>query len=164
MLPYCWPFGSVSAVASSSLSRCASCSSTRERTYSNQSLLSIAPIDCSLYFAAGIEGQAGVPFYGAVFCWLFYYTFIFSMSLMAFNLLPIPPLDGFHVIEQLLPVKVTYSDGFRSFARYGPMVLMVLIILGDFGRFDVLGTIMGFIQMPAMLLINTIAGLIGYLG
>ena len=121
-------------------------------------------IDCSLYFAAGIAGQAGVPFYGAVFCWLFYYTFIFSMSLMAFNLLPIPPLDGFHVIEQLLPVKVTYSDGFRAFARYGPTVLLILIILGDFVRVYILSTVMGFIQMPAMLLINTIAGLIGYLG
>ena len=121
-------------------------------------------VDCSLYVTAGMSGKYDVPLYGAVFCWLFYYTFIFSISLMAFNLLPIPPLDGFHVLEMLLPVKVVYSDGFKKFAHYGPTVLLVLIIIGDLGHFNLLGTVMNFIEMPAMLFINTVAGLIGLLG
>ena len=45
----------------------------------------------------------------------FNYTYIFSMSLLAFNLLPIPPLDGFHVLEELLPYKFKASDGYRKF-------------------------------------------------
>ncbi len=120
--------------------------------------------DCSIYIAAGFMGGYKVPFYGAVFCMLFYYTFLFSLSLFAFNLLPVPPLDGFRVIQFLLPVKVTYSQGFRNFAHYGPMVLLVLIILGDFGNFDILSTIMSVIEAPVLFIINFLAGLIGHLG
>lgn len=120
-------------------------------------------VTCMYYVSQGIAGIGGVPFYGAVFCWLLYYTFLFSLSLMAFNLLPIPPLDGFHVVEFLLPVRITYSDGFRSFMRYGPMILMILIVVGDFGGLDILGTVMTYIEMPALLLINAVSGLIGML-
>ena len=94
----------------------------------------------------------------------FSYTYVFSLMLLAFNLLPIPPLDGFHVLERLLPVKVTYSQGFKNFVRYGPMGLMILILLGNFGNIDILGTIMYYIELPAMLVINIIAGLIGVVG
>ena len=118
----------------------------------------------AIFMDAGLKGNGDVPFYAAVFCYLFYYTYLFSMSLMAFNLIPIPPLDGFHILERLLPVKVTYSEGFRKFVQYGPMGLMILIVLGNFGNIDILGTIMYYIEFPAMLIINIIAGLIGVVG
>lgn len=121
-------------------------------------------VEGPLFMYAGLQGNSGVPLFAAVFAYLFYYTYMFSMSLMAFNLLPIPPLDGFHVLERLLPVKVTYSDGFRKFVRYGPMVLLILIIIGDFGNINILGTIMSIIELPANLIINIIAGAIGMLG
>ena len=50
-------------------------------------------VTCMYYVSDGIAGQGDVPMYAAVFCWLFYYTFLFSLSLMAFNLIPIPPLE-----------------------------------------------------------------------
>lgn len=117
-----------------------------------------------MFMSSGLNGSSDVPLYAAVFCYLFYYTYLFSMSLLAFNLIPIPPLDGFHVLERLLPVKVTYSQGFKNFVRYGPMGLMILILLGNFGNIDILGTIMYYIELPAMLVINIIAGLIGVVG
>ena len=119
---------------------------------------------CAYYISWGLAGQFGVPFYGAIFCWLFFYTFLFSLSLMAFNLLPIPPLDGFHVLEQLLPLKVTYSDGYRQFIRYAPMILLALVIVGNFGNFNILGMIMSYIEMPAMIVIDFVSGLLGLLG
>ena len=121
-------------------------------------------VDVITYINAGMSGMPGVPFYAAIFCYLFYYTFMFSMSLLAFNLLPIPPLDGFHFWEHLLPVKVTYSEWFKKFAQYGPMVLMILIILGNFSGYDVLGVIMEFIEIPFLLVIELISGAIGLLG
>ena len=36
----------------------------------------------------------------------FSYTYAFSMMLLAFNLLPIPPLDGFHVLEIMKEKKL----------------------------------------------------------
>lgn len=132
----------------------------RVNGYGNAMPLLYAP----MFMNAGLAGTGDVPLYAAVFCYTFYYTYMFSMSLLAFNLLPIPPLDGFHVLERLLPAKVTYSNGFRNFVRYGPMALLVLILLGDFGNVDILGYIMGIIRLPGELLIALLAGLIGVAG
>jgi Zn-dependent protease len=96
--------------------------------------------------------------FGFLIC---YSGLMLNLGFCLFNLIPIPPLDGFHILERLLPVKVTYSDGFRKFVQYGPMGLMILILLGNFGNIDILGTIMYYIEFPAMLIINIIAGLIG---
>lgn len=120
--------------------------------------------ECLLLLQRGLENTGDIPFYAAVIIYLLFYTYMFSISLLAFNLLPIPPLDGFHVVERLLPVRVTYSDGFRKFAQYGPMVLMVLVFLGNFGGIDVLGTVMDYISLPANLVIVFISTLIGALG
>lgn len=52
-----------------------------------------------------------------------------NAGLIAFNLLPIPPLDGSHVFKYLLPrpLAVAYV---RS-ARYGLLVLMLLLFVGE---------------------------------
>lgn len=49
--------------------------------------------------------------------------------LIAFNLLPIPPLDGSHVFKYLLPrpLAVRYVQA----GRYGLLVLMLLLFVGD---------------------------------
>lgn len=52
-----------------------------------------------------------------------------NMLLIAFNLLPIPPLDGSHVMKYLLPPA--WSLRYQELGRYG---LLVLILLLYFGR------------------------------
>lgn len=51
-----------------------------------------------------------------------------NLGLAAFNLLPIPPLDGSHILEGLLPAGTAYR--FSQLAKYGPVVLAVLLITG----------------------------------
>jgi len=85
-----------------------------------------------------------------------YYLMIFNLSLLAFNLIPVPPLDGFHVLEEILPLKVRYSEGYRKFLRYGPQVLMILILVGAVTGFDLLGTIMGVIEIPFKMVLSAI--------
>ncbi len=87
---------------------------------------------------------------------LFYYFFVYgitiNLTLMAFNLLPIYPLDGFHVVEAFTKYDNKYCVFMR---RYGSMVLFGLLILsnlasrigGVFSYFDIIG-----------LFINTITG------
>ena len=49
--------------------------------------------------------------------------------LIAFNLLPIPPLDGSHVVKYLLPRPLAIR--YVQFGRYGILVLVLLLSFGE---------------------------------
>jgi Zn-dependent protease len=82
-----------------------------------------------------------------------------SISLLIFNLLPIPPLDGYAFWLGLLhaiPTRITrdiwaaLSGGFIQ--QYGPMILLVLVFWGQ----GVLGAIMNpFFSLAYRLLLGT---------
>ena len=98
---------------------------------------------------------------GMTFLYVFFYIKEFSLGLLAFNLLPIPPLDGFHVLEELLPYKAKYSPAWRKFIYYGPNVLFALIIIGSLTGVRVLSVLMGLIQLPFEFIIDLICMFIG---
>ncbi|MGP1441356.1 MAG: site-2 protease family protein [Anaerovoracaceae bacterium] len=49
-----------------------------------------------------------------------------NLVLMFFNLIPLPPLDGFGIITQIF--KLDRKSWYYSFYRMGPILLMVIII------------------------------------
>ena len=49
-----------------------------------------------------------------------------NIWLMAFNLLPVPPMDGGRVVFSLLPHKAAYK--FARLEPYGLIILLVLIV------------------------------------
>lgn len=57
------------------------------------------------------------------------YGVLINLMLIAFNLIPIPPLDGSHVMKYLLPPA--WSLKYQEFGRYG---LLILILMLSFGR------------------------------
>ena len=89
----------------------------------------------------------------------FAYTEYFSLMLLAFNLLPIPPLDGFHVLEELLPYSVKRKDGYRKFEMFAPYAIWVVFLLSYTGV-NVLGTVITWIQTPFALVIEGACSLI----
>ena len=49
-----------------------------------------------------------------------------NLWLMIFNLLPIPPLDGSHIIMAFLPEKLAYK--YAQLGRYGLVILLLLFV------------------------------------
>ena len=77
-----------------------------------------------------------------------------NLGLLAFNLLPIPPLDGFKLIDELLPVKARYSNFYKKFVMYGPTILFVVIIIGSFANIPVFEWLLTIIEMPFRFLLG----------
>ena len=62
---------------------------------------------------------------------------LLNLLLFVFNLIPIPPLDGFTVLLGLLPTKL--ANTLRGLERYGLGLLFALLILPSFLGFDIVG-------------------------
>ena len=62
-----------------------------------------------------------------------------NIILAVFNILPIPPLDGFHVLEGLVSAPVYVR--LQAFERVGSIVLFGLILLSSFARINIFGII-----------------------
>jgi Zn-dependent protease len=50
---------------------------------------------------------------------------LLNLILILFNLIPIPPLDGSHVMKYLLPAR--WSFRYQQVSRYGIVVLIALM-------------------------------------
>ncbi|MCP4580453.1 MAG: site-2 protease family protein [candidate division Zixibacteria bacterium] len=76
---------------------------------------------------------------GQVALAMIYLAVWINLILTIFNLLPIPPLDGFHILEGL----VSYENYIRlqEFARFGPMILLGLILVSSFARIPIFSII-----------------------
>jgi len=74
----------------------------------------------------------------------------FNLILAYFNLLPIPPLDGSHVVKHLLPAK--WALHYQNVGRFGLLILLLLFTLGSgiFAR----------IMLPVMFLARFAFGLV----
>ena len=59
---------------------------------------------------------------------LFSVIVLLNLVLAIFNLIPIPPLDGSHILLTLLPAR--WQNISESFSRYGLVLLLVIIFFG----------------------------------
>jgi Zn-dependent protease len=55
------------------------------------------------------------------------YGILLNFVLAVFNLLPIPPLDGSHVVANLLPRPAAYA--YRSLGQYGLLIVFLLLFI-----------------------------------
>lgn len=63
-----------------------------------------------------------------------------NLFLAFFNLIPLFPLDGSHILKGLLPHHLV--GGFDNVSRYSPFILLGLILLGGTAGVSVLGSIL----------------------
>lgn len=57
-----------------------------------------------------------------------YYMVSINCILAFFNLIPLPPLDGSHLLIAVLPPR--YENFVSSLERYGPMILIAVVVSG----------------------------------
>jgi len=81
-----------------------------------------------LAFLAGSLYNAlpGMGYFGAAIASVLEYAVIINLVLAAFNLLPIPPLDGSRVVAHFLSGEIERS--YRRMDRFGMLLIMALII------------------------------------
>lgn len=58
-------------------------------------------------------------------------TLIYNVGFAAFNLLPIPPLDGWGIISTFIPYK--YNDLVYKYEAYSYPILLILLVTGVYG-------------------------------
>lgn len=90
-------------------------------------------------FAAGILIRYFL-FPSVAYAKILLYMIIMNTGLGLFNLLPIPPLDGSHVLENLLPPSM--GQKFREVSRYAPIILIIVLLLDRFTDLNILGRIL----------------------
>jgi Zn-dependent protease len=76
---------------------------------------------------------------GQYFIQLIQISVILNINLMVFNLIPIPPLDGFHILEGIVPTE-TYVK-LQQIRQFGPLLLIVFVIFGGSILWAILGPI-----------------------
>ncbi|MBI4232917.1 MAG: site-2 protease family protein [Chloroflexi bacterium] len=67
------------------------------------------------------------------------YVVFYNLILAVFNLIPLAPLDGFSVALGLLPRDL--ANAFARLERYGPAILLVVILLDMVVGFGILGRV-----------------------
>ena len=83
-----------------------------------------------LYFVIGVIGHD----LGAANGWLgivqemLAVAISLNLLLVFFNLLPLPPLDGSHVVQHFLPPAM--AQAYVQLSRYGMVILLVLVTVG----------------------------------
>ncbi len=80
----------------------------------------------------GVAGDMGGVW--SVIAQAAYYGVFINLILAIFNLIPIPPLDGSHVVFHLLPARL--GARYRELGRYGLVVIMLLVLVVP-GAFDI---------------------------
>ena len=67
---------------------------------------------------SAVSGVVGDALYAGLFL---------NLILAFFNLIPIPPLDGSHVVAHLMPREMAYR--YRQMGQYGILILMAIMFL-----------------------------------
>ena len=74
---------------------------------------------------AAIAAVGGANDFSGILLFVCQMTVYVNLALAFFNLIPIPPLDGSHVVYQLLPPRL--AEAYQSAGRWGFLIILVLV-------------------------------------
>jgi len=122
----------------------------RNRRY-GEAMVSLAGpgMNLLLAFVSVLVYDSGAAAFNPAFQQIIYLLVIYNLSLAFFNLLPIPPLDGSHVLRSLLSGRSAYA--YAQVEQYGMFILVALLWTG------VVGQILGPLIRLAVILFDSTA-------
>lgn len=83
----------------------------------------------SLSYVLLVRFDYGIFYYIDIF---FYYVGMINITLAAFNLIPVPPLDGSRILYAVLPNRIYYT--IQQYERYILYAVFFLVAIGAFDR------------------------------
>jgi Zn-dependent protease len=98
--------------------------------------------------AISVLGISLSPALAAFFSDFFHTMLWLNLGLMAFNLLPIAPLDGSNILAMFIPYR--HQETYESYLRNGPMLLLLLLIAEQVLRIPILVGWISFIARPIL--------------
>ncbi len=78
------------------------------------------------------EGAMGAAGLAAPLVYLLFALAMINLVLAVFNLIPIPPLDGSHIVEAALPARAAFT--YARLRPYGMFILLAFFWSGLFGH------------------------------
>ncbi len=117
-------------------------------------LLRILLVVCSPLLSTATPYSFGVTAFSMLLTFLMLFSSL-NAGLAIFNLLPIPPLDGSHLLALILPTRVYFK--YVRYERYISFALVLLLV------FDVLDTPLFFLRSYLLMGLEWIVGLIPFL-
>jgi Zn-dependent protease len=90
-------------------------------------------------FVTGLLLRSEIP-HAPLYQILFFFMLLMNIGLGLFNLLPIPPLDGSHVLENILPPQAAWR--FHQIRAYAPFLLIGILLLDNFMGLNIIGRIL----------------------
>jgi Zn-dependent protease len=99
----------------------------------------LAAVATAVALASNVRGisTANLPALFPVALFL-YFVILINLLLFIFNLIPIPPLDGSHILRHFLPYKAV-----QLYDRMGMIGLIVLFLIGGSFIFTILAPLLG---------------------
>lgn len=94
------------------------------------------------------------PGAAAFFLDLFHTMLWLNLGLMAFNLLPIAPLDGSNILAMFIPYQ--YEETYEQYLRHGPMILLFLLIAERILGFPIIVSWISVIVQPILTVMEKI--------
>jgi Zn-dependent protease len=77
-----------------------------------------------------------IQLYGQYILQGFLYAILINLILGIFNLIPIPPLDGSHILLSFIPDR--YYQFKANLVQYGSFILIAIILVDNFSKINIL--------------------------
>lgn len=100
--------------------------------------------------------STGGPVTQVFFRQLFSYSVFVNLGLMAFNLIPIAPLDGSKVLQAFIPFRLV--EPYEELMRYGPYILLGALLAERILGIPILSLPIGFVMNAVLRVMQLMVG------